>query len=166
MDKNDIPGKNTFTPNEGNYPIEETLFCKGKVEYYHQPVGVIVATSQEIADKAAKLVEIKYEAGAKPLLTIRDVVAANATDKISHDTDFPRKSDPGTDVKHVIKGKFDIGWQYHFHMETQICNVVPVEDGLDMITSTQFMDFNQTAAAMATKLPVNRYVSSIFSSCQ
>lgn len=157
FDKKHVPGKNTFTPNEANFPKEETLFCNGTVEYYHQPIGIIVAETEEMALRAALMVKVVYTPGTKPpLLTVRDMIKAGAADKLVHVKDFPRTKPIGTDVKHVIKGTFDIYHQYHFHMETQICTVIPVEDGLDMFTSTQFMDLNQTAAAVACKIPVNR----------
>lgn len=154
-DKNDIPGKNSFTPSEANYPIEETLFCKGRVEYYHQPIGIIVANTADLAEKAADLVKVTFEAGPKPALTIRDAIKSKDPNKITHDVDHHRTR-TGTDVKHTVKGTFDIYWQYHFHMETQICSVVPTEDGLDMFASTQYMDSNQTAAAMALNIPLNK----------
>lgn len=62
----------------------------------------------------------------------------------------------GTDVKHVIKGKFDVSWQYHYHMETQCCAVVPVEDGLDIYPSTQSLDFAHMSAANALNIPQNK----------
>lgn len=54
--------------------------------YYSQPIGVIVAKSQKIADKAAEMVEITYEMSKiKPLLTVRDILKANAKDRIIHE---------------------------------------------------------------------------------
>lgn len=88
FDKNDIPGKNTFTPPNANFPsnyypenygpiIQEEIFCSGLVQYYFQPVGMVVAVSQEIAITAASLVKITYKNGSeKPLLTIRQIFKA------------------------------------------------------------------------------------------
>lgn len=86
-DKNHIPGVNDFTPIEA-YPWyfsrAEEMFCSGVVKYYFQPVGIIVAKSQELAEKAADMVEVNYlEGKEKPLLTIRDLIAAKSKDKIS-----------------------------------------------------------------------------------
>lgn len=90
-DKNDIPGKNTFMPSEANFKIEEELFCSGVVKHYFQPVGIVVATSQKTAESAANLVQISYTAGQqKPLLTVRDILAANNKEKIQ----FDHKVDP------------------------------------------------------------------------
>lgn len=62
----------------------------------------------------------------------------------------------GNDVKHVVKGTFDISWQYHYTMETQCCVVIPTEDGLDMYPSTQTMTSAQVGAAKALKIPANK----------
>ena len=39
----------------------------------------------------------------------------------------------------AIEGTFSCGSQYHFHMETHICIVTPVENGteLEVVTSSQ-----------------------------
>lgn len=94
LDKNDIPGKNTFTPRNANFPanyyppnykeiIEEKVFCSGVIQYYYQPLGMVVATSQELAIRASELVKIEYLPGKEiPLFTNREVLKAGATSRI------------------------------------------------------------------------------------
>nr|CAH7725832.1 unnamed protein product [Callosobruchus chinensis] len=150
----DIPGINTFAPKMmGSLPVREELFCSGRVQYYYQPVGLIVADSQETALKAAEMVKIKYTAPTEaPFLNVKQVVEADAKNRMKHNTNFvPRKK--GNDIKKVIKGDFYMGWQYHFHMEVQCCQVVPTEDGLDMFPASQWMDLAQLAAAEALAIP-------------
>lgn len=62
----------------------------------------------------------------------------------------------GTDVKHVIKGVFASGSQYHFTMETQTCLCVPLEDGMEVYTATQCMGLTQSAVAQCLGVPQNR----------
>ncbi|KAJ8955360.1 hypothetical protein NQ318_003457 [Aromia moschata] len=143
FDKYDIPGKNTFTPKDVFLSVEEELF------YHSQPVGIIVATSHETAEKAADLGK------KKPVLTIRDILERGITDKLTHDRIVEPKRQ-GKNVKYTVKGTFDVSWQYHFHMETQCCNVVPKEDGLDMYPSSQWMDLSQNAAAAVLNIPANK----------
>lgn len=86
-DKNDLPGPNTILP--PIFPpiaplVLEPLFCDGTVMYYFQPVGVIVAETPELAEKAAKMVKIKYEEGPKPFLTIRQILEAPDANKRIH----------------------------------------------------------------------------------
>ncbi|KAF2887301.1 hypothetical protein ILUMI_18872 [Ignelater luminosus] len=158
-DKSDIPGDNDFTPVDA-FPMlfnrTEEIFCSGIVKHYFQPVALIVADTQELAEKAADMVQVNYKEGKqKPLLTIRDIIAAKSKDKISEAGKIVRKN-KGSDVKHVVKGTFDISWQYHYTMETQCCVVIPTEDGLDMYPSTQSMTSAQVAAAKVLKIPANK----------
>lgn len=78
-DHNDIPGENNWTPKiiGSIVQVKEELFCSGKVQYFDQAIGIIVAKSQEIANEAADLVVVTYTAtGQKPLLNVRDVLNA------------------------------------------------------------------------------------------
>ncbi|CAH1116797.1 unnamed protein product [Phaedon cochleariae] len=157
LDKRDIPGSNTFMPKTAGYQVEEELFCSGEVQYYAQPIGLIVAVDQEVAWNAAKLVNVKYKPPTtKPYLDVRDVVKAGVKDRITHQTTVVPNG-KGTDVKHVVKGEFFLGQQYHYHMEVQCCNVIPTDDeGLDIYPSTQWMDANQMGAAAALNIPTNK----------
>ena len=70
--------------------------------------------------------------------------------------DFGQKpTKVGVNFKHKIKGTFKIGSQYHFTMEPQTCVVVPIEDGLDVYSATQWMDMAQIAIADALRIPNN-----------
>lgn len=62
----DIPGKNTFAPVNFNLLLfleEEPIFLSldTEVQYFGQPVGMIVASTMDIANAATKHVEIQYE---------------------------------------------------------------------------------------------------------
>jgi xanthine dehydrogenase/oxidase len=54
-----------------------------------------------------------------------------------------------------VKGRFSMGSQYHYHLEPQTCVVVPIEDGLNVFSATQYIDGTQMAVAEALKLPNN-----------
>lgn len=83
FDKNDIPGENNFTP-KSLYPIKEELFCSGIVQYYSQPIGIVVAETQELAERASQYVQVKYQySEEKPLLKIREVLEAGRDDRLS-----------------------------------------------------------------------------------
>ncbi|KAF2897493.1 hypothetical protein ILUMI_08680, partial [Ignelater luminosus] len=149
----DIPGLNTFIPPPTGI-VPEELFCSGVVKYYFQPLGMIVANTQELAETAANMVKAEYSPGEKPFLSIRQILAAGANDRTREDASL-KASRKGEDVKHVVKGTFDTTWQYHYHMETQICAVVPKEDSLDIYPGTQWMDLIQVAVASVLNISEN-----------
>ncbi|XP_050507820.1 uncharacterized protein LOC114324830 [Diabrotica virgifera virgifera] len=159
VDKKDIPGRNTCTPLDSSmgWSVEEELFCSGIVQYYNQPVGLVIAKTAQAAHMAASLVQVKYTPPQnKYYLDVREVVADNVASRIHHvNTVLPRNK--GKDIKHTIKGDFFLDKQYHFHMEVQCCKVVPIDDGgLNIYASTQWMDAVQIAAATVLNMPSNK----------
>lgn len=56
-----IPGINNFMPLElGSVEVEE-IFCSGEVKFHSQPIGLIVAESFELANRATAMVDVCYE---------------------------------------------------------------------------------------------------------
>ncbi|XP_058788859.1 xanthine dehydrogenase/oxidase-like isoform X2 [Phymastichus coffea] len=142
----DIPGQNLFCNSSGKWPIflinDEILFADKEITYAGQAYGMIVAKSRTIAQMAASKVRIVYPEGPrrKPMVTVHDVIASNDKTRILKMFEMPAQQAPGKDSKHKIKGSYECGPQYHFHMETQTCLCVPVEDGMDVFSATQYMD--------------------------
>lgn len=56
MGPEDIPGENKV----GLGGMDAEIFASEKTEYLHQPLGLILAESPGLAEKAAKLVEVSY----------------------------------------------------------------------------------------------------------
>jgi carbon-monoxide dehydrogenase large subunit len=55
-----VTGADT-TKNIGLYLIDRPIFARDRVRYVGEPVAGVVATSEEIAEEAAQLVEVEYE---------------------------------------------------------------------------------------------------------
>ncbi|CAG2057498.1 unnamed protein product, partial [Timema podura] len=68
----DIPGKNSFTPALVFLFETEEIFCSGKVLFAGQPVGLIVAETQQVANMAAQKVKIEYTNVKKPVILLRE----------------------------------------------------------------------------------------------
>ncbi|XP_044734075.1 xanthine dehydrogenase-like [Chrysoperla carnea] len=152
----DIPGRNGFNVLEMGYTYQTEIFCEGEVKYNGQLVGLVIAETEQIARQAAKLVELEYEAPPSDRInvyTVRDALKIPNNPRIKVEVQKEPTS-KGTDIKHVVKGTFDIGAQYHLTMETQTCICVPIEDGMDVFSSTQWMDYVQIAIAKSCNIPL------------
>lgn len=104
FDKNDIPGENNYMPKKASplFAMPEEIFCSGVVKHYFQPVGLIVATSQEIAEAAADLVNISYVEGKqKPHFSIREIIADNPEGKINLAVKVEAKSKGEPTISHI-----------------------------------------------------------------
>ncbi|KAJ8719472.1 hypothetical protein PYW08_011647 [Mythimna loreyi] len=154
----DIPGLNSFTATSCTLiSVNEEILCSSQTKFYGDPVGIIVADREKTANKAAKLVKIKYKSigNNKPLITIDDVLKSPEKDKRVTTDRTVKPTDIGNDVKYVIKGEYKLESQFHFYMEPQTCIVRPTEDGLEVIASTQWLDLTNVAIAQCLNKPTN-----------
>ncbi|EDS40040.1 aldehyde oxidase [Culex quinquefasciatus] len=154
----DIPGCNDYMPIKSIQPHPEELFCSGMVKYHGQPIGVIVADTFELANRAGNLVKIKYDKTcSKVVSSIACAIEVNNDDRIQkQDHGFVGpQSVISSESCFELKGSLELGGQYHFHMETQSCVCVPIEDGLDVYSSTQWVDMVQVAISRMLVIPEN-----------
>ncbi|XP_050304460.1 xanthine dehydrogenase-like [Anthonomus grandis grandis] len=149
----DIPGTNSIALPSIAQTLVEELFCAGTVRYFSQPIGVLVATSHDIALNARDSIKVTSNAPtADPVFSVKDVVAQNLTKRITHLTSVVPKT-KGSDIKKVIAGEVYVPTQYHFHMENQNCLVLPAEDGLTVYPATQWMDHIQGVISQVLLMP-------------
>lgn len=144
----DIPGNNAFVDPAFGYELEE-LFCSGIVRYYDQPLGMIVASSSDIASRAASKIEVVYSKGPTEIMsTIQDVLDNKGNDRIHRIIDSNIHELTLSDTADITcKGMIEMGPQYHFSMEPQTCVAVPFEQGLQVWFPTQWMDHTQAVIA-------------------
>lgn len=131
----------------------EEVLCDGKVKFFNQPLGIIVAETEVLANKVAKLVKVTYKNTSKPILTIPE--AKKIPERVTMYSSQTAKS-RGFNISRIIKASANIFSQYHYSMEMQVCVTLPSEDGLDVYPSTQWMDKVQFAIAQALTIDKNR----------
>lgn len=90
----DVPGKNLFASGANKLMMlnfDEVLFAEDDILYAGQPVGVIAAETHNLANEAAKLVEIKYSEPLKrkPVITVEDALATKDDSRIMLGTSIP-----------------------------------------------------------------------------
>nr|XP_034832953.1 xanthine dehydrogenase 1-like [Maniola hyperantus] len=149
----DIPGENSFTPPPNIFnTINEELLCNGEVKYFNQPLGIIVAESQSIAQRAASLVHVTYINTRRPVTDVK--IAKNDPTKVTLLNSIVATK-TGNDITNVIKGDNTIYWQYHFSIETLVCVTHPIEEGLRVYLASQWIDGAQQVLHRALKINQN-----------
>ena len=128
------------------------------MKFYGQPLGVIVADTMQLANYAAGFVEIEYELqdqNKKILPTLKDVLSEERSRVVDYPHFSSKSKEFGVNTVHKLTGHLEQGIQYHFTMETQTCVVIPIEDGIDVYSATQWINNGQIAIADALHIPNN-----------
>ena len=136
VDHRDVPGINNWKP-YGHNQVEE-IFSSGKIHYAGQSVGLILAETRDVAIEAARRVKITYENEGPVIIDMERSLETPANVVSGGDTleyGDAEGAISGADI--VFQGRFKMGSQYHFHMETQTCIATPVEDGFDLEIASQ-----------------------------
>ena len=149
----DIPGINDISPTGQN---DEPVFPTDKIQFYGQPLFAVIATTRDIARRAAKLAVMSYD------------ILPHALDPIAaQDAGYPYvtaplKLDRGDvllakkSTQNHIQGRIIIGGQDHMYLEGQIAFAIPGEDD-DLIVhcSTQHPSEAQHMVALVMGIPNN-----------
>lgn len=155
----DIPGRNSIVIPDGVFIFKDEIFLVSeKIEYYNQPIAVVAARTQALADGATYLVKIKYKniSQTKPVLTIKDARKAPVNENRIMRYDPISPSDRGINIKKVMKGHYYSPQQYHHMMELHTTLIRPVDDKIEIWTASQFLDGVQRAVAKLLTLPDNK----------
>ncbi len=148
----DIPGPNDISPVQAG---DECILAAGQVEFLGQPLFAVAAKSRDIARRACKLANIRYE----ELPAILDIDAALAADSYVLEPHTMCRGDSAAalaDAPNRLNGEIRVGGQDHFYLEGQISMVLPQEDkDLLVHTSSQHPSEVQEAVAHALNRPAN-----------
>jgi len=141
-----------------------------KVEFVGQVLGVVVAVSQEIAEKGARAVAVEYtdDVEGKAIVSIEEAINAE-----SFWTDFRHEMKRGGNVDDiltvsevdgkrlvVVEGSIRSGGQEHFYLEPNSTLAVPSESAtnLTIYASTQAPTKTQDFCARVTNTPAAKVV--------
>jgi len=148
----DLIGENQI----GGIVPDEPLLADGEVHFCGQPIAIVVATSEVLARKAAKLITAEIE----PLEVVTDPRVSAARESFIVP---PKKFILGdtaaafASCQHVFEGRTEQNGQEHLYIETQGAYAVPTENGgIRVYSSTQGPTAVQRAVCRVTGLPMHK----------
>jgi xanthine dehydrogenase large subunit len=129
----DIPGDAIIA----SFAHDEPILALNTVEHVGQVVALVVATSMNIARRAARLVRLDIS----PLPAIQTVAEAVAAKSWVLPPVVVQRGDAANALswaKHQLTGSLNVGGQEHFYLEGQVAYVIPKEQNQYMVhASTQ-----------------------------
>ncbi|MFK7866354.1 MAG: xanthine dehydrogenase molybdopterin binding subunit, partial [Alphaproteobacteria bacterium] len=119
----DVPGLNDVSP---THSLDDFVLASSSVRFHAEPVAAVIATSRQLARKAARLAEIEIEE-TPAILNIEQADQANSI--ISDDYEFQSgNSDHALkSAQHTAESSLIIGGQDQFYLEGQISYAIPQE---------------------------------------
>ncbi|HRI02812.1 MAG TPA: molybdopterin-dependent oxidoreductase [Pyrinomonadaceae bacterium] len=148
----DIVGENQI----GGIVPDEPLLADDEVHFQGMPIAIVLATSEALAHKAAKL--ITAEIDELEVVTDPRVAAANG-DLIVPPKKFVMGDTAAAfaNCVHIFEGKTEQNGQEHLYIETQGAYAVPMENGgMRVYSSTQGPTAVQRAVCRVTGLAMHQ----------
>ncbi|MCP4488400.1 MAG: xanthine dehydrogenase molybdopterin binding subunit [Gammaproteobacteria bacterium] len=148
----DIPGHNDCGPIIKDDPI----LADGRVQYFGQPIFVVIARTMIAARKAAKKAVIEYD----DLPAVLDVKTARRDESWVLPPAHLQRGDAQSamnESQHRLSGEISIGGQEQFYLEGQISYAAPREDGcIHLWCSSQHPSEMQQVVAHALNMDFNQ----------
>jgi xanthine dehydrogenase large subunit len=149
----DVPGINDVSSN-GKH--DEPLLAETKVEFHGQPMFAVIATTRDIARRAARLAKIDYRE--LPHWSDIDGALENGGPLV-YDPMTLKRGEPETEMakaRHRVKAQMRIGGQEHFYLESHIAMAIPGEDDeVTVWSSTQHPSEIQHIVGHVLNIPSN-----------
>lgn len=148
----DIPGENQV----GGIIADEELLASAHVHFSGMPVAIVIATSDEIAKAAVKLIRMEVD----PLPVITDPREAFVKNELIIPPRTFRLGDTENawkDCVHIFEGRVETNGQEHLYIETQGAYAIPQENGaIRIYSSTQGPTAVQRTASKVLNIPMNQ----------
>jgi xanthine dehydrogenase/oxidase len=137
VDHTDLPSPEA---NQWNAPVaDDVFFAVDEVHTAGQPIGLILADSEQQAEAGVRAVRVEYEE-LPAIFTIEEAIEEESFFKHYN---YIRRGEPISEAMskadHVFSGVTRMGGQEHFYLETQACVVIPKREGgeYEVWSSTQ-----------------------------
>ena len=148
----DVPGELDI----GAVAPGDPLLADGIVQYAGQMVLAVAAADPEIARQAAQAALIDYEV-LEPLLDVEEALRRGELVRDSHRQQRGDADAALAGAPHRLQGRLRVGGQEHFYLETQVCAVLPSEDGGMLVySSTQNPTEIQSLVAKVLGVPMHQ----------
>ena len=135
---------------------DDPILAEREVQYFGQPLFMVVAQSHELARRAARLARIEYQ-NLPAIIEIDDALLQQSF--VLPTVTLERGDWRGAmaSAPHRLRGTLRLGGQEQFYLEGQIAYALPREDG-DMLvySSTQHPSEVQHMVAEALGVSVNQ----------
>ncbi|KAG1676609.1 Xanthine dehydrogenase [Nymphon striatum] len=143
----DIPGVNNFAA--GVFHYQEELLASTQVNYQGQPIAIVLAETEYLAEKGAKAITAEYTNVQTPIIEIRKAIEKKSFWNLDKESSvISGNIEEGFENSdQVFEGEIETGSQYHFYIETQTAYCVPSDIGLDVYSASQRASDCQTAIA-------------------
>ncbi|WP_434660673.1 xanthine dehydrogenase molybdopterin binding subunit [Paraburkholderia sp. A3BS-1L] len=152
----DIPGENNCGPVLHDDPV----LAQDEVQYLGQPVFAVIATSHQLARRAAALAASDDVVRYAPLEAVLDIAEAKARQQYVLPPLRLTRGEPAARIAaapHRIAGTFAVGGQEQFYLEGQVAYALPEEqDGMLVYSSTQHPSEMQQLIAHLIGWPAHR----------
>nr|QEO19119.1 rosy [Mesovelia mulsanti] len=143
---------------------DDPVFADGKVLCNGQIIGAIVAKDQATAQKASKLVKIKYEDIKPVIITIDEAINAKSFFRSTPKTIKRGNSEEALkSAQHLLTGEIRVGGQEHFYLETHAALAIPKKEDneIDVYSSSQHPSELQHHIAHVLGIDANRVVCKV-----
>ncbi len=148
----DIPGENQI----GGIIPDEELLAEHEVHFCGMPIALVVAKSQEIAEAAAKLIQVDIEI-LEPITDAREAAKNNKLIVPPRTFQIGDTASQWSHCTHIIEGIAESGGQEHLYIETQGAYALPLENGsIKIYSSTQGPTAVQRTAAKVLGVPMHK----------
>ncbi|MEJ2177895.1 MAG: molybdopterin-dependent oxidoreductase, partial [Gammaproteobacteria bacterium] len=148
---NEIPGKLDIGPVFPGDP----LLADNEIEYLGQPLFAVLATSHDLARRAAKLGQADVEK-LEPVLDLQQAIKQELYVRPPHRMQRGDVDPALENSFYRFRGILRVGGQEHFYLEGQASIAIPEEDGgVTVHTSTQNPTEAQKLVAEVLDIPMN-----------